>query len=180
MGYSQGAMVVAQSLEYFKSGELIYVAMFGDPELYLPEGRGAWPAACRGKNLSPYRVFVPNCHTDNGSLGTRNPYEIARFRGKYGLWCNNNDFICGSSKNLLRGDGHIEYSRGAYSQAFAIVDKILTTNRVTTFRARMTPKSEPEIYVYARQTEYWVAPDEEIEIDLSPSISIEREVTEYL
>lgn len=173
-------MVVAQSLEYFKSGELIYVAMFGDPELYLPEGRGAWPAACRGKNLSPYRVFVPNCHTDNGSLGTRNPYEIARFRGKYGLWCNNNDFICGSSKNLLRGDGHVEYSRGAYSQAFAIVDKILTTNRVTTSRARMTPKSEPEIYVYARQTEYWVAPDEEIEIDLSPSISIEREVTEYL
>ena len=33
MGYSQGAMVVAQALKYFKAGELVYAGMFGDPEL---------------------------------------------------------------------------------------------------------------------------------------------------
>ena len=180
MGYSQGAMVVAQALKYFKAGELVYAGMFGDPELYLPEGRGAWPAACRGKNLSPYRVFVPNCHADNGSLGTRNPYEIDRFRGKYGLWCNNGDFVCGSSKNLFNNGGHVEYRNGAYSQAFAIVDKILTTNRVSTNSARLMREASSEIYAYARQTEYFVAPGEEIEIDLTPSISIEHEISEYL
>ena len=180
MGYSQGAMVVAQALKYFKAGELVYAGMFGDPELYLPEGRGVWPAACRGKNLSLYRVFVPNCHTDNGSLGTRNPYEIDRFRGKYGLWCNNGDFVCGSSKNLFNNGGHVEYRNGAYSQAFAIVDKILTTNRVSTNSARLMREASSEIYAYARQTEYFVAPGEEIEIDLTPSISIEHEISEYL
>ena len=180
MGYSQGAMVVAQALKYFKVGELVYAGMFGDPELYLPEGRGAWPAACRGKNLSPYRVFVPNCHADNGSLGTRKPYEIDRFRGKYGLWCNNGDFVCGSSKNLFNNGGHVEYRNGAYLQAFAIVDKILTTNRVSTNSVRLMREAPSEIYAYARQTEYFVAPGEEIEIDLTPSISIEHEVSEYL
>ncbi len=77
--------MIAQALKYFKAGELVYAGMFGDPELYLPEGRGAWPAACRGKNLSPYRVFVPNCHADNGSLGTRILTKLIVFGASMGF-----------------------------------------------------------------------------------------------
>lgn len=108
-GYSQGAMVVANALSRLDSSRVVYVSLFGDPKLYLPEGKGFNPPACRGQNLSAYRMYVPNCDTDNGILGERNPYEISGFEGLMGLWCNQNDFICGSSKNPLRNGGHSQY-----------------------------------------------------------------------
>lgn len=72
----------------------------------------------------------------------------------------------------------MEYKNSAYSQAFAIVDKILTTNRVR-LASYLTPAVESEIFAYARQTEYWARPQEVVEIDLSPSISIEHEIVDY-
>ncbi len=117
-GYSQGAMVVANSLKSFDADKVVYVALFGDPKLYLPEGEGFNPPACRGENLSEYRVYVPNCDTDNGILGARKPYELESLAGRYGLWCNDNDFICGSSKNPLNSKGHSQYEEnGAYYTA---------------------------------------------------------------
>ncbi len=175
-GYSQGAIVVTEAAKTFKPSEIVYIGLTGDPELYLPEGRGIRPDACRGKNLSPYRVAVPNCHTDNGSIGERKPFEYPGFEGKYGLWCYNDDFICGSSKNLLRNDGHVVYSaKGAYTQMLAIVDKKLNTNYVTTRRS-----VGGDIFAYATQTEYELAPGEEATFDLSPSISTNRNITSYL
>ena len=60
-GYSQGAMVVSKSLKSLNADNLIYAATFGDPKIYLPEGEGVFPAACRGENLSDYRMYVPDC-----------------------------------------------------------------------------------------------------------------------
>ena len=114
-GYSQGAQVVGQTLEKLNTenpASLEYVefsALFGDPKLHLPEGEGFNPPACRGKDLSPYRRTVPNCDTDNGSLGARKPYLASAMSSKAGLWCNNNDFFCGSSKWVWDQDGHSKY-----------------------------------------------------------------------
>lgn len=99
-GYSQGAMVVMNATNTIDPNKVIYVATFGDPKLYLPEGRGIIPDACRGKNLSPYRIFAPNCRTSAGSLGERNPYESDGWSGKIGLWCKDKDLVCGAGISL--------------------------------------------------------------------------------
>jgi hypothetical protein len=110
-GYSQGAQVIGQGLQYLGSLEqqTDFVALFGDPKLYLPEGEGIWPAACRGKSYSPWRRVIGDCRTDGGSLGARKPYLPVGFLGKTGLWCNNNDFVCGSSKYAWVTSGHFKY-----------------------------------------------------------------------
>ena len=38
-GYSQGAMVVSKSLPALDPEKIIYAATFGDPKIYLPEGK---------------------------------------------------------------------------------------------------------------------------------------------
>ena len=108
-GYSQGAMVIANALSAFPEDRVVYIMLFGDPKLYLPEGEGFNPPACRGENLSSYRVYAPDCDTDNGLLGARKPYEYPALVGRYGLWCNDDDFICGSSKNPFNTGGHTLY-----------------------------------------------------------------------
>lgn len=95
-GYSQGALVVNRSLSAIPPSSIAYVATFGDPKLYLPEGNGILPDACYGKNLSPYRIDVPNCRTHHGILGAVNPYQPSGLAGKLGAWCNNHDFMCSS------------------------------------------------------------------------------------
>ena len=176
VGYSQGAAVLASALSHFEASEVVYVAMMGDPGLYLPEGRGVWPDACKGRRLSRYRVGVPNCHTDNGSLGARNPYELSHLRGKYGLWCNYNDFICGSSKNLMNNGGHMAYVSGdAYGWVLDIVDSKLSINMVSRTRV-----AGSDIRIHATQTEFWVAPGETVTFDLSPSFSLGYEIGGYL
>lgn len=109
-GYSQGAQVIGQSLEYLSTleGQTDFVAFLGDPKLYLPEGEGIRPPACRGKDYSPWRRVVPDCRTDDGSLGARKPYVPVGFIDKTGLWCNNDDFVCGSSK-FGKTSGHMVY-----------------------------------------------------------------------
>ncbi len=105
-GYSQGAMVISRSLAQLNPERIIYAATFGDPKLYLPEGEGAIPAACRGKNLSDYRMYVPDCQAYKGLLGAYVPYEPEAFIGKVGTWCNKRDIFCSSHLNM---DDHARY-----------------------------------------------------------------------
>ena len=99
-GYSQGAMVVSKALGSLKADRLIYAATFGDPKLYLPEGRGLIPAACRGGNLSDYRMYVPDCQAYKGLLGANVPYEPETLVGKVGTWCNKRDIFCSSHLSI--------------------------------------------------------------------------------
>lgn len=133
-GYSQGAMVISKALQYFKSERIIYAATFGDPKIYLPEGRGFFPSACRGENLSDYRMYVPDCHAFKGLLGAYQPYEPDSLIGKVGTWCNNRDIFC-SSKHYNLGDiaDHISYIKdGLYEDASRVIfDKITKTFNIT-------------------------------------------------
>ena len=95
-GYSQGAMVVSGSLEKINPNQLIYSATFGDPKIYLPEGAGPVPIACKGEGLSDYRAYVPDCRAYKGLLGAKEPYVTAEYAGKLGTWCNKFDIFCSS------------------------------------------------------------------------------------
>lgn len=99
-GYSQGAQIITMAAEDINSNKIVYAATFGDPKLYLPEGKGLFPDACRGKNLSPYREYAPNCRTSAGSLGAKDPYQTSSWKNKKGLWCNDKDIICGAGLSL--------------------------------------------------------------------------------
>ncbi len=114
-GYSQGAMVVSKALPELKPERIIYAATFGDPKVYLPEGAGLMPAACRGRNLSDYRMYVPDCFAYKGLLGAYIPYEPDGFTGKLGTWCNKKDIFCSSQFNITN---HVNYvSDGLYEDA---------------------------------------------------------------
>lgn len=124
-GYSQGAQVIGETyiekLNASQRSRVVFSALFGDPKLYLPEGESHWhkadgellpsyyAKACRGADLSEWRREVPDCNTDNGSLGARKPYLPASFTSTTGLWCANHDFVCGSSKNVFNNGGHGKY-----------------------------------------------------------------------
>ncbi|RYF28861.1 MAG: cutinase family protein [Chloroflexi bacterium] len=122
-GYSQGAQVIGQTLPKFSEtvqSKIDFVALFGDPKLYLPEGEGAFPAACRGLDYSLWRRHIGTCGTDNGALGARkSPYVSQAMASKTGLWCNAADFICGTSKIVGDQAGHGKYKDvgGAIDQA---------------------------------------------------------------
>ena len=95
-GYSQGAMVISGGLEKLNPNQLIYSATFGDPKVYLPEGAGPVPIACKGEGLSDYRAYVPDCRAYKGLLGAKEPYVTADYAGKLGTWCNKFDIFCSS------------------------------------------------------------------------------------
>lgn len=95
-GYSQGAMVISKAIHYISADKVLYAATFGDPKLYLPEGAGAVPAACKGQNLSEYRIYVPDCRAYSGLLGGYQPYQPENWAGKLGTWCNKKDIFCSS------------------------------------------------------------------------------------
>lgn len=107
-GYSQGAMVVSGSLEKLNPNRVIYAATFGDPKIFLPEGAGPLPAACKGSNLSDYRVYVPDCFAYKGLLGAREPYSPAGFTGKLGTWCNKYDLFCSSKYSISSHTAYVE------------------------------------------------------------------------
>ncbi len=126
-GYSQGAMVITKALPDLDPKKIIYVANFGDPKLYLPEGEGIIPDACRGKNLSSYRIFAPNCRTSAGYLNAQKPYSPTNWEGKIGLWCNDKDFICGAGIILTKlFESHVKYATDGhiYSAAQIIGKKL--------------------------------------------------------
>ena len=122
-GYSQGAMVVSKSLSNLKSDRIIYAATFGDPKIYLPEGNGILPAACRGENLSDYRMYVPDCQAYKGLLGAYIPYEPESLIGKVGTWCNKRDIFCSSHLNVSDHLGYV--GDNLYEDASRVIfDKI--------------------------------------------------------
>lgn len=132
-GYSQGAMVVSGILNQIDSSKVIYVSTFGDPKLYLPEGKpkgsaraGSQPDACRGINLSNYRIYVPDCHTFEGVLGSYQPYQPTGYLGKLGTWCNKSDIMCSSGISI---SDHTSYvSENLYGDAAEkIRQKIVAT-----------------------------------------------------
>lgn len=112
-GVSQGAQVVGQALPSISSGvknKIVFNMLFGDPKLYLPEGEGIFPPACRNEKLSAYRREITNCHVDNGALGARKPFLPSEDNSKTGLWCLANDYVCGSSKFVWNVEGHGKYA----------------------------------------------------------------------
>lgn len=114
-GYSQGAMVLSQTLGTLDSERIIYVATFGDPKLYLPEGKGIIPPACLGESYSGYRANVADCRAYEGVLGSYRPYQPDAYSGKLGTWCNAKDIMCSSGLNT---DDHIAYANnGFYAEA---------------------------------------------------------------
>ncbi|MBQ3433097.1 cutinase family protein [Candidatus Saccharibacteria bacterium] len=127
-GYSQGAMVVSGALGSLNADKLIYAATFGDPKIYLPEGKGLMPAACKGENLSDYRMYVPDCQAFKGMLGAYVPYEPVTFSGKVGTWCNKRDVMCSSKHwDFVAGvSDHTAYvSDDLYEDASRVIfDKI--------------------------------------------------------
>ncbi|MDO4612277.1 MAG: cutinase family protein [Candidatus Saccharibacteria bacterium] len=110
-GYSQGAMVVSKSLRYLNADKVIYAATFGDPKIFLPEGFGAYPDACRNVNLSEYREYVPDCYAYMGMLGTYAPYQPESFSGKYGTWCNSHDIFCSSYVSISSHTSYVAEDR---------------------------------------------------------------------
>lgn len=138
-GYSQGAMVLSKSLEQLDSNKILYVATFGDPKIYLPEGDPgifslfSTPDACRGINLSLYRAYVPDCRAYMGVLGSIQPYQPANYAGKIGTWCNDSDIMCSSGASV---DDHTSYtSKNLYRDAATYIYKKL----VTAFPEKLRP-----------------------------------------
>ena len=124
-GYSQGAMVISKALGKISSSKIIYAATFGDPKLYLPEGEGIIPAACKGENLSDYRIYVPDCQAYKGLLGALMPYESSEYVGKLGTWCNKRDIFCSSKFNI---SDHLGYEKdGLYEDASRLIFSTITT-----------------------------------------------------
>lgn len=123
-GYSQGAMVISKSLPKLDAEKIIYAATFGDPKLYLPEGEGLMPAACRGDNLSDYRMYVPDCKAYKGLLGAYIPYEPASYEGKLGTWCNRRDIFCSSYLNVNEHLGYV--SGNLYGDASRVIASKIT------------------------------------------------------
>ena len=118
-GYSQGAMVVSRSLPGISADKLIYAATFGDPKIYLPEGEGLIPAACKGENLSDYRMYVPDCQAYMGLLGAYVPYEPDALVGKVGTWCNKRDIFCSSRTSI---SDHVSYiAENLYEDASRVI-----------------------------------------------------------
>ena len=122
-GYSQGAMVISKAAPYLKSERIVYAATFGDPKIYLPEGFGAMPDACRGANLSNYRVYVPDCRVYEGLLGSYRPYQPDGLIGKMGTWCNHTDLFCSTYLSIKSHTSYV--SDGLYADASKLIfDKI--------------------------------------------------------
>lgn len=123
-GYSQGAMVISKALHSLNADRVIYAATFGDPKIYLPEGAGIIPAACRGENLSDYRMYVPDCQAYKGLLGAYIPYEPESYVGKLGTWCNKKDIFCSSHFSITN---HVSYvADGLYEDASRVIFNKIT------------------------------------------------------
>ncbi|MCQ2569249.1 MAG: cutinase family protein [Candidatus Saccharibacteria bacterium] len=180
-GYSQGSMVVSEAVKKFKHGNVVYVALFTDPQLYLPEGKGLFPDACKGRSLSDYRVYVPVCRTHEGRLKARNPYVYGELTGKYGLWCGPDDYICGSTQIPWNLSGHTKYV-DKIPQLTAILRKRLARGGVSARSANLRSESvddESNIFAEFTLNTYYGNPGDTITIDASPSFSLDADIINY-
>lgn len=189
IGYSQGAHVIGDALEQeigFSIREKIaYIAYFGEPRLWLPEGRGIWPAACRGGELSEWRKGNPACTVSGGILSGRNPYIHNDLRNKIGSWCDREDGICTGKYSRLGNKSHGEYSnnnaevdQAARRIALAVGFKnggpvvpmfapAMSRNQDT-----LANSTEYEIYeptIIPVQTDYYLQPGEEASFAIADS-----------
>lgn len=122
-GYSQGAQVVSKTLQKINPKWIFAALTFGDPKLYLPEGKMNFftrtTAACRGENFSEYRAFVPDCYAYEGILGGYQPYQpSSEYSGKLKAYCQFHDVICSSAIDLDKlVSGHATYAeQGTYKR----------------------------------------------------------------
>ena len=184
-GYSQGALVAARAVSSFEASKVIYVGLFGDPWTNLPEGKGLLPSACFGRDMSNYRIYAPVCTTNAGSLGAKSPYVPSGLNGKYGLWCNKNDYICGSSRSLLKNSGHLKYaSKKAFIWMADLVERRLSrksTNQMLVLAAEADDEEEVEdtIEAHLSAEEYIVWMSGYVTLDASTSFSMNHEIVEY-
>ena len=125
-GYSQGAQVVSRTLQKIKPSMIEMALTFGDPKLYLPEGKRNLltntTSACRdGKSVfSVYRAYVPDCYTYEGILGGYTPYQPSSdYDGKLKAYCQFHDVICSAYVDLNDlAYGHASYDeQGTYLRA---------------------------------------------------------------
>ncbi|MBQ3946771.1 MAG: hypothetical protein II670_14375, partial [Alphaproteobacteria bacterium] len=73
----------------------------------------------KGKNLSDYRMYVPDCYAYEGMLGSYRPYEPLGYAGKLGTWCNKYDMFCSS---YLSASSHTSYvADGLYGDASRVI-----------------------------------------------------------
>ena len=120
-GYSQGAQVVGEALFELPAAtreRIAFVALFSDPKLHLPEGRGPFPPACRGE-ASPWRRGKISCWADNGVLESRKPYLPEDIADRTGSWCDRDDGVCNG--NLI--DLALSRDHSAYAHAGAEIDE---------------------------------------------------------
>lgn len=143
-GYSQGAMLISRALADLDASKIIYVTTFGDPKLYLPEGKRRLlkkPEACYGRNLSNYRINVSDCYAYEGVLGSHRPYQPDQYSDKIGTWCNKNDIMCSSRLSV---DNHTSYvADNLYDEAASII-----ANKISEFfgvYATSTPNAMHEV-----------------------------------
>lgn len=183
-GYSQGAMVAAQGVTSFLAKKVAYVALFADPQVNLPEGAGAFPDACKGRNLASYRVYVPECRTHKGSLGARNPYQYGELAGKYGLWCGRDDYICGSTNIPWVMSGHTKYV-SRMTQLTGILKKRLarsaTTGKANVNTAVLTTSTEEsrDVVALLPLDKYYAQVGENISFNGANSFSYNTAIMKY-
>lgn len=116
-GYSQGAQVVSSTLQIIKPSWIYTALTFGDPKLYLPEGKMNWltrtTKACKNQDLSSYRAFVPDCYAYEGILGGYKPYQPDDgYTGKLKAYCQFHDVICSAFIDL----GNLGYAHASYAE----------------------------------------------------------------
>ncbi len=139
-GYSQGAMLLSGALNEIDPSKIIYIATFGDPKLYLPEGAGKRPDACRGKNLSNYRAYVTDCHAYEGVLGSYRPYQPEAYLNKLGTWCNGQDMMCSSGLSI---HDHTSYvGLGLYRNTASVIISKVRQNFPQAFSEQSADKFE--------------------------------------
>jgi hypothetical protein len=171
-GYSQGAQVIGDTLVTLPveiDVQVIFSTMYGDPKLYLPEGIGLHPDACRGKNLSAYRAFAPICQTFEGVLGGRKPYVQKFQEQKVATYCNPLDMICGSTGNVLSWDGHTTYIEDGHfwDGARRILEAVTTT---------LPALFIPEFTLYSPNL---VTPGQDVAIVLDTTGSMDNQINEF-
>ena len=148
-GYSQGAQTVSRTLQKIKPAWITAAATFGDPKLYLPEGKrnlfstsfGLSTKACTvgASSYSPYRTYVPDCYAYEGILGGYQPYQLSGYDGKLLAYCQFHDVICSSYIDIDNlAYGHATYDQqGTYARAAAdLYDKVYyssTSSRSPTY-----------------------------------------------
>lgn len=116
-GYSQGAQVISRTLQQITPENMLAALTFGDPKLYLPEGKTSLlnltPAACRNEKLSEYRAYVPDCYAYQGILGGYQPYQASsEYSGKLKAYCQYHDVICSSFIDL----DNLSYGHASYDE----------------------------------------------------------------